>query len=75
MAKKPETKQDISDRTDLPHDQVFLGVGQDNGGALFVMEGRKLVRLEQEGPAFRNIMETCGSARRARAEASKGSTL
>lgn len=68
-------KMDINDRTDLEHNDVFVGIGQDNGGALFVRDGRKLVRLTHEGPAFRTIMETCGGARRARAAAARTSTL
>lgn len=66
---------DINERTDLELDKVFIGVGQDNGGALFAMEGRKLVRLENEGPAFRKIMETCGGARNARRAAARTSSL
>lgn len=74
MPKAKET--DINERTDLSQDEVFIGIGQENGGGLFVQRGMKMVRLEHEGPAFQAIMNAGGGGvRKARAASARTSSL
>ncbi|NKB58996.1 MAG: hypothetical protein GKS00_21935 [Alphaproteobacteria bacterium] len=68
-------KQDINKKIEWSAAEVFLGLGAENGGAVFVSQDSKLVRLEPEGPAFRAIMLGVGGARKARREAAKATSF
>ena len=68
-------KLDVDKKTDWAAEEVFLGLGSENGGCVFVSQGGKLTRLEPEGPAFRAIMLCIGGARKARREAAKATSF
>lgn len=70
-----KAKVDINNRTDLPAEKIFIGIGRENGGGLFVQEGTKMTRLVDESPAFRHVMHTMGGARNARRAAARTRTL